>query len=155
VAGSEPISVDFRTPKGFSAATDYMILVPLTPNLRSQWRVPSGTNGYDVIFVNSYVLPRDTHGWSRSRLIEQVRGYARQVHARNPDAAVGVTTVAGLPAYQQRVDQPDASDTLHYDATFVFFDQYLVQVGCQWRHRRSVVTTGCRTVLATLRIGDV
>jgi hypothetical protein len=152
---ADPMPVSFRTPQGFEATRAYRILVPLGAHRETQWRVPAGTQGLDVIFVNSYVLDHDTDGWSTSRLTAQVRDYATTVAARRPAAPVTATTVAGLPAYQQHIDQPDGSRTLHYDATYVFLDQFLVQVGCQWRHDRPTIEAGCRRVLSTLVIGAV
>lgn len=149
-----PISVTFRTPGGFHEATGYAILVPLTEHRTTEWRVPAGPDGLDVIFVNSYVLPEDTGGWSDARRRAEVGRYAELVRARAPRPPT-TTTVAGYRAYQQHVDQPDGRATLHYDATYVFTGTFLVQVGCQYDTRKALIRRACAGLLPTLRIGAV
>ncbi|BCJ36027.1 hypothetical protein Athai_35300 [Actinocatenispora thailandica] len=150
-----PTTVTFRTPTGFRSAHDYTILVPLTPHGDAQWRVPSGEpEGLDVIFVESYVLSADSDRWSDARKRRQIHDWAGKVHATRASEPTRAT-VAGLPAYQQRINQPDGDDTLRYDATFVFTGRFLVQVGCQWDQHPTLIRTACRQVLATLTIGAV
>jgi hypothetical protein len=151
-----PIVVTFTTPDGFVAAHDYTILAPLTPHHDTQWRVPGSAagTGLDVLFVNSYVLDRGVGGESDGQLRDRIAGYAQLVHASQATTP-STATVAGLPAYQQHIEQPYGSTTLRYDTTFVFTDRYLVQVGCQWDQQRQAIGTACRTVLDTLRIGAV
>lgn len=149
-----PISVTFRTPAGFHASTAYAIVVPLTAHRSTEWRVPSGPDGLDVIFVNSYVLPDDTDGWSDARRRAEVSRYAELVDARAPRRP-GTATVAGHRAYQQHIDQPYRSGTLHYDTTYVFTGTFLVQVGCQYDTRRALIERACTALLPTLRIGAV
>lgn len=149
-----PISVTFRTPAGFHSSDAYAIVVPLTEHRSTQWRVPSGPDGLDVIFVNSYVLPDDTDGWSDARRRAEVTRYAELVEARSPRRP-STATVAGRRAYQQHIDQPDGSGTLHYDTTYVFTGTFLVQVGCQYDRRRALIERACAALLPTLRIGAV
>jgi hypothetical protein len=150
-----PVVVTFTTPSGFVPTSGYAILVPLTPHHDTQWRVPStAPTGLDVLFVNSYVLDRGVDGESDTQLRDLIAGYAKQVKATQATTPT-TTTVAGRTAYQQHIEQPDGSHTLHYDTTYIFTDRYLVQLGCQWDQQQQPIQTACHTILDTLKIGAV
>jgi hypothetical protein len=143
------VPVTFEVPAGFTRTTNYRILVPLHPVRESQWVVPTGTSGLDVIVVTSYVLDRDV---ADDRYLETLTGYADKVAASSTTAPVR-TTVADHPAFQQTIVQPSSHGPLTYDATFVFAASNLVQVMCQHDNQPDVIAAACATVLQTLRIG--
>jgi hypothetical protein len=147
----EPVPVTFTVPPGFAKTTDYVINVPLHPLRATQWVVPEGTLGLDVIAVTSYVLDQDVTADPDERLTGRIAGYAAQVSAISATPPVK-TSVAGFPAFQQTVKQPSRTGPLTYDATFVFAGHFLVQVICQYDKQPDTIRSACRVVLDTLRI---
>jgi hypothetical protein len=150
---AQPVGVTFDTPTGFVESTTYRIVVPLHALAASQWRIPQGPAGPDVIAVTSYVATDDSTGAGDDELVARVTGYARKV-AATAASTPERTAVAGYPALRQSIEQPRPDGgSFTYDAVYVFAGWYVVQVMCQYATARDQILTGCRTVLDTLRIG--
>jgi hypothetical protein len=146
-----PVPVTFDTPTGFAKTTAYRLVAPLHPVRDTQWVVPEGTAGLDVIAVTSYVLDEDVSAASDERLMARIAGYVDKVSAISATTPVK-TTVAGFPAFQQTVRQPSSMGPLTYDATFVFAGAFLAQVICQYDKTPDAVHAACDVVLETLRL---
>lgn len=148
---SEPVPVEFDVPSGFTDTDDYRIAVPLHPVRTTRWVVPAGTRGLDVIAVTSYLLDADVSVEPEDRFPARIAGYADKVAAISSTPPVR-TTVAGHPAWQQRIVQPGESAPFRYDATFVFAGHFMVQVLCQYDQRPEQIGAACQEVLDTLRL---
>ncbi|MEO3744078.1 hypothetical protein [Plantactinospora sp. B5E13] len=148
---SEPVPVEFDVPSGFTDTDDYRIAVPLHPVRTTRWVVPAGTRGLDVIAVTSYLLDADVSVEPDDRFPARLAGYADKVAAISATPPVR-TTVAGHPAWQQSIVQPDDREPFRYDATFVFAGHFMVQVICQYDQRPEQISAACQEVLDTLRL---
>jgi hypothetical protein len=133
----------------------YQILVPLYTGGVSEWRRPADARGLDVIGVTSYLMDDDVTEASDDALVGRIEGYARKVgaHAVSPPER-SRDPVAGLPAWQQTVEQPGPAGTYRYMATYVFDGWALIQVMCQYAGRAEQIAAACRKVLDTLRMRE-
>lgn len=151
---SGPLKVTFRIPSGFVEDDhDYSLLVPLYKHVTTRWVRPTDEPvGLDVIFVNSYVTGQDEHG-SPARIRQRIASYDHRVAAVHATTPVQ-TRVDHRQAWTQYVVQPllNTTEVAVYSSTYLFIDQDLVQIGCQWDQNRTEVMTGCGEVLQTLRI---
>jgi hypothetical protein len=144
-------SARFATPAGFVRVSGYYQVVPLEDSYLSYYTKPkTELDAKGVIAVLIYTLPApglvDTAAQQRAR----ITFYNRKVRAtvRSPMTA---TTLAGLPAYREVLDQPGG---FHYTAWFAFGSQHLLQLACQVGapSEAAKITAGCESVRSTLRV---
>lgn len=102
------------------------------------------------IFITQYLLPEDSKLTDYNAQLEVVREYDALVGNTADDGSHNPALVARNPGIWRFVIIVNGEDKTYQQNYFVFVENHLVQITCQWTNRRSIVRPLCGEFQQTL-----
>lgn len=140
-----PITPVFEPPSDVAENAEMLLPTPLDYEHLS-WsydiQLPD-VSSENRIFVTSYLLPEGTEYPDYDSGMEIVREYDSLVENSADEGSHDPALVGGRDAIWRFVIIDDGEDKTYQQNYFVFAENHLVQITCQWTNRRDFVRERC------------
>lgn len=144
-----PFDLQLTAPDGFAEAPSLEIPTAFAEEyVGYAFEIPDAHDS-EKIFVTSYFLPEDTVTETYDDQLDLIYDYDDAISNQSSSGNHSVALVngeQGIFRYASMEDRNENED--NQQNYFVFADQHVIQITCQWRHQFQTIRAGCFEVLS-------